>query len=87
MATKTEAPKPKPSSGLSSLSLEDELERDLARFMENDQQQPSLAGDTADDPSLISAELDFDLSAPDALEIHLEDTNKASDQDNSEPKK
>ena len=69
------------------MSLEDELARDLARFMENDQQQPSLEGETPDDPSLISGELDLDLSSPDALEIHFEDTDKASDKDKSESKK
>jgi len=54
--------------------------------MENEQQQPSLEGETSNDPSSISDELDLDLSAPDALEIYFEDTDKASDQDNSEPK-
>ena len=87
MATKTEEPQPEPSSDLSALSLEDELERDLARIMENDQQQPSLEGETSVDPSSTSGELDFDLSSPDALEIYFEDTDKASDQDNSGLKK
>ena len=79
--------KPKSSSEVSSLSLEDQLERDLARFMENDQPPPSSAVESADDPSSTSAELDFDLSAPGALEIHFEDTDKTSKQKNSEPKK
>ncbi len=87
LATKPKSPQPKSSSEVSSLSLEDQLERDLARFMENDQPPPSSAGETADDPSATSAELDFDLSAPDALEIHFEDTDKTSKQKNSEPKK
>ncbi len=87
LATKTEEPQPEPSSDHSALSLEDELERDLAKFMENDQQQPSLEGEASDDPSSISGELDFDLASPDALEIHFEDTDKVSDQDKSEPKK
>jgi len=84
---KTQEPQPEPSSDRTSLSLEDQLERDLARFMENDQQQPSLEGETSDDPSSTSGELDFDLSSPEALKIYFEDTDKASDQDNSEPKK
>ncbi|MEJ2450982.1 MAG: hypothetical protein P8047_09955 [Gammaproteobacteria bacterium] len=87
VATKTEESQPEPSSDLSALSLEDELERDLARFMENEQQQPSLEGETSGDPSSTSGELELDLSSPDALEIHFENTDIASDQDNSEPKK
>ena len=87
LATKTEEPQPEPSSDRSALSLEDELEHDLARIMANDQQQPSLEVETSDDPSSTSGELDFDLSSPDALEIHFEETDKASDQDNSERKK
>jgi len=84
LAAKTEEPQPTSSSDLSALSLEDELERDLIRIMEKE--QSSLEAETQDDPSSTSGELDFDLSSPDALEIHFEDTDKASDQDNSETK-
>jgi len=87
LATKAAEPQPEPSSDLSALSMEDELERDLARFMEKDQQQPSIQGETPDAPSSTSDEVYFDLSSPDALEIHFEDTEKASNQDKSEPAK
>ena len=83
LATKTEEPQPEPFSDHSVLSLEDELERDLARIMESEQQQPSLEAETSDAPSSTTGELDFDLSSPDALEIHFEETDKASEQDNS----
>ena len=79
-------PESEPSSGDSSLSLEDELERDLARFMEDDQQQQPVESETSDDPFSTSDKPDFDLSSPDALEIHFEDTDEASEQDNSEQK-
>jgi hypothetical protein len=78
LTTKTEEPQPEPSSDLATLSLEDELERDLAKFMESDRRQPSLEGKTSDAPPSTAGELDFDLSSPDALEIHFEDTDKAS---------
>jgi len=87
LKTKTVESQAEPSSEPSALSLEDQLERDLARIMENEQQQPSLETDTTDDPSSTSGELDLDLSSPDALEIHFEDTDKDPDQDNSEPRK
>jgi hypothetical protein len=87
LATKTEESQPEPSSDLSALSMEDELERHLLRIMENDQQQPSLEAETSDAPSSITGELDIDPASPDALEIYFEDTDKASDQDNSELKK
>jgi len=87
LATKAAEPQPEPSSDLTALSMEDELERDLARFMENGQQQPSIQGETSDASSSTSDEVYFDLSSPDALEIYFEDTEKASNQDKSEPTK
>ena len=67
--------------------MEDQLERDLARIMEDHKQQSSLEDESSNDPSSTSAELDFDLASPDALEIQFEDSDKKSDPMNSEPKK
>jgi len=84
--TKTE-PESVPSSEVSSLSLEDELGRDLEKLMEDAQQKPPVESETVVNPSLSDGKPDFDLSSPDALEIHFEDMDEVADQDNSEPKK
>lgn len=69
----------------SSLSLEDELARDLARLMGDDPQIESVVCKPSSDPVSTSDKPDFDLSSPDALEINFENTGESTDQDKSKP--